>query len=35
MIAAIDATSTPAPRPSLGMIDLLLRDREAMLARIR
>jgi hypothetical protein len=26
---------TPALRPSLGMIDLLLRDREAMLARIR
>ena len=25
---------TPMPRPSLGMIDLLLRDREAMLARI-
>jgi len=24
-----------APRPALGMIDLLLRDREAMLARIR
>lgn len=32
MIAAVDA---PAPHPSLGMIDLLLRDREAMLARIR
>jgi hypothetical protein len=32
VIAAVDAT--PAPRPSLGMIDLLLRDREAMLARI-
>ena len=32
MITAVDAT--PAPRPSLGMIDLLLRDREAMLARI-
>lgn len=31
MIAALDA----APRPALGMIDLLLRDREAMLARIR
>ncbi len=33
MIAAVDAA--PAARPSLGMIDLLLRDREAMLARIR
>jgi hypothetical protein len=33
MITAIDAA--PAPRPQLGMIDLLLRDREAMLARIR
>jgi hypothetical protein len=31
VIAALDA----APRPALGMIDLLLRDREAMLARIR
>ncbi|HEY0991041.1 MAG TPA: hypothetical protein VGD80_28510, partial [Kofleriaceae bacterium] len=31
MIAALDG----APRPALGMIDLLLRDREAMLARIR
>ena len=29
MIAAVEA-----PRPQLGMIDLLLRDREAMLARI-
>jgi len=35
VIAAVDTTPTPAPRPSLGMIDLLLRDREAMLARIR
>jgi hypothetical protein len=37
VIAAIDTAPTPtrAPRPSLGMIDLLLRDREAMLARIR
>lgn len=31
MIAALDA----APRPALGMIDLLLRDRAGMLARIR
>jgi hypothetical protein len=31
VIAALEAT----PRPSIGMIDLLLRDREAMLARIR
>ena len=31
MIAALEG----APRPALGMIDLLLRDREAMLARIR
>jgi hypothetical protein len=31
VIAAIEA----APRSALGMIDLLLRDREAMLARIR
>jgi hypothetical protein len=31
VIAALDG----APRPALGMIDLLLRDREAMLARIR
>jgi len=31
MIAAVEATP---PRPALGMIDLLLRDREAMLARI-
>lgn len=30
MIAALEAP----PRPQLGMIDLLLRDREAMLARI-
>jgi len=37
MIAAVDATPAPAPapRPALAMIDLLLRDREAMLARIR
>ena len=35
MIAAADATVMPAPRPALGTIDLLLRDREAMLARIR
>lgn len=35
MIAAVDTAPAPAPRPSLGMIDLLLRDREAMLARIR
>ena len=33
MIAAADVTLTP--RPAFGMIDLLLRDREAMLARIR
>ena len=31
MISALEG----APRPALGMIDLLLRDREAMLARIR
>jgi len=31
VIGALDG----APRPALGMIDLLLRDREAMLARIR
>jgi hypothetical protein len=31
VIAALEG----APRPALGMIDLLLRDREAMLARIR
>ena len=38
MIAALDGRSpgdTAAPRPALGMIDLLLRDRDAMLARIR
>ena len=33
MITAL--AGSPAPRPALGMIDLLLRDREAMLARIR
>lgn len=33
MITATDAM--PTRRPSLGMIELLLRDREAMLARIR
>lgn len=35
MIAAMETTPAPAPRPALAMIDLLLRDREAMLARIR
>jgi hypothetical protein len=34
VIAAMETTPAPAPRPALGMIDLLLRDREAMLARI-
>ena len=33
MIATLAGSATP--RPALGMIDLLLRDREAMLARIR
>jgi hypothetical protein len=33
VIAAL--AGSPAPRPALGMIDLLLRDREGMLARIR
>lgn len=33
MIAAL--AGSPAPRPALAMIDLLLRDREEMLARIR
>ena len=34
MIAALDGAPTPAARPALGMIDLLLRDRARMLARI-
>ena len=33
MIAALEAA--PPPHPAFGMIDLLLRDRERMLARIR
>lgn len=35
MSAAIEAAIETAPRPALGMIDLLLRDRAAMLARLR
>jgi hypothetical protein len=36
VIAAVETATAPAalPRPALGMIDLLLRDRERMLARI-
>jgi hypothetical protein len=34
VIAAVETAAAPRPLPALGMIDLLLRDRRAMLARL-